>query len=72
MMADGLKFEEVYMSEVANIQTPAARTHANVMAVLILKQTIADIQNGRLVAEENEAMEDDEADIRDLSFVGMN
>jgi hypothetical protein len=71
-MKDGLAFEELYSAEVCNFTTPASRTQANIMAVLILKQTIADIQNGRLVVEENDAMDDDDADLRDISIVGFN
>jgi hypothetical protein len=71
-MKDGLAFEEMYMAEVGNFATPAARTHANIMTALLLKQTLADLYAARIVAEETPGLDDDEADLRDVSIVGFN
>jgi hypothetical protein len=68
-MTDGLKFEEAYQNEIENFDPREKGVqHANIMAALILKETLGKLYSGKIHFRDTAGLDSDHADLRNLKY----
>jgi hypothetical protein len=64
---DGSEFEKLYEAEVSNFKNAdKGIDHANIMAALIIKESLQKLYTGEIGFEDHDGMDDDNAGIDSL------